>query len=90
MSKKLALFGGDKTFTEKVERYNSIDSSEVHAVKKVIESGILSQYLGEWDADFYGGPKVKEFEETRAMLVKRQADLKAQVESDRLCASRVE
>ena len=62
MSKKLALFGGDKTFTEKVERYNSIDSSEVHAVKKVIESGILSQYLGEWDADFYGGPKVKEFE----------------------------
>ena len=63
MSKKLALFGGDKTFTDKVERYNSIDSSEVHAVKKVIESGILSQYLGEWGADFYGGPKVKEFEE---------------------------
>ena len=63
MSKKLALFGGDKTFTEKVERFNSIDSSEVHAVKKVVESGILSQYLGEWDADFYGGPKVKEFEE---------------------------
>ena len=63
MSKKLALFGGNKTFTEKVERYNSIDSKEVNAVKKIVESGILSQYLGEWDADFYGGPQVREFEE---------------------------
>ena len=63
MSNKLALFGGDKTFTEKVERYNSIDSKEVNAVKKIVESGILSQYLGEWDADFYGGPQVREFEE---------------------------
>ena len=63
MSNKLALFGGNKTFTEKVKRYNSIDSKEVNAVKKVVESGILSQYLGEWDADFYGGPKVKQFED---------------------------
>jgi perosamine synthetase len=63
MSNKLALFGGNKTFTEKVKRYNSIDSKEVTAVKKVVESGILSQYLGEWDADFYGGPKVKQFED---------------------------
>ena len=37
MSKKLALFGGKKTFTEKVERYNSIDSKEVNAVKKIVE-----------------------------------------------------
>ena len=63
MSNKLALFGGNKTFTEEVKRYNSIDSKEVNAVKKVVESGILSQYLGEWDADFYGGPKVKQFED---------------------------
>ena len=62
MSKKLALFGGEKIFNEKVERYNSIGVSEVDAVNKVVESGILSQYLGEWDVDFYGGPKVKEFE----------------------------
>ena len=62
MSKKLALFGGEKIFNEKVERYNSIGVSEVDAVNKVVESGILSQYLGEWDVDFYGGPKVKKFE----------------------------
>jgi perosamine synthetase len=62
MKQKLAIFGGKKTFNEKVERYNSIDSNEVKAVTEVVESGILSQYLGEWDADFYGGPKVKQFE----------------------------
>ena len=62
MKQKLAIFGGKKTFSEKVERYNSIDSNEVKAVTEVVESGILSQYLGEWDADFYGGPKVKQFE----------------------------
>ena len=62
MKQKLAIFGGKKIFSEKVERYNSIDSNEVKAVTEVVESGILSQYLGEWDADFYGGPKVKQFE----------------------------
>lgn len=63
MSEKLAIHGGNKSFTDRVERYNSIDSEELNAVTKVIKSGILSQYLGEWDADFYGGPKVKQFEE---------------------------
>jgi perosamine synthetase len=28
----------------------------------VIESGVLSQFLGAWHEDFYGGPKVREFE----------------------------
>ena len=37
MSEKLALFGGEKIFNEKVERYNSIGISEDDAVKKVVE-----------------------------------------------------
>jgi len=62
MKQKLALFGGQKIFNEQVERYNTIGNKEVIAAKKVVESGVLSQYLGEWDNDFYGGPKVQEFE----------------------------
>ena len=62
MTKKLALYGGPKVFDEEVVRYNTMGQEEVLAAKKVVESGVLSQYLGEWDPDFFGGPKVREFE----------------------------
>lgn len=59
---KLAILGGEKTIATEFKRYNSIGSEEVQAAKGVIESGVLSQFLGAWHPDFYGGPKVKEFE----------------------------
>lgn len=59
---RLALLGGKKTITTPFKRYNSIGAEEVEAVKRVVESGVLSQFLGCWDSDFFGGPKVKEFE----------------------------
>ncbi|BAN36697.1 putative PLP-dependent enzyme possibly involved in cell wall biogenesis [Sulfuricella denitrificans skB26] len=59
---KLALFGGPKTIQATFKRYNPIGVEEVQAAKQVIESGVLSQFLGCWNPDFYGGPKVQEFE----------------------------
>jgi perosamine synthetase len=59
---KLALHGGAKVRIESFNRYNSIGSEEVDAAKAVVETGILSQFLGCWDSDFYGGTKVQEFE----------------------------
>jgi len=59
---KLALFGGSKTISTPFKKYNSIGHEEKEAVKGVVESGVLSQYIGGWCDDFYGGPKVKEFE----------------------------
>jgi len=59
---QLALLGGCKAIKYPFKRYNSISTEEVSAAKKVIESGVLSQYLGVWHEDFYGGPKVREFE----------------------------
>lgn len=59
---KLALFGGPKTIQTTFKRYNPIGVEEVEAAKQVIESGVLSQFLGVWHEDFYGGPKVREFE----------------------------
>jgi perosamine synthetase len=58
----LALFGGAKTINYSFARYNSIGAEEVDAAKNVIESGVLSKFLGCWDPDFFGGPKVQEFE----------------------------
>jgi dTDP-4-amino-4,6-dideoxygalactose transaminase len=59
---KLALFGGDKVIKNNFKLYNPIGSEEVEAAKQVVESGILSKFIGSWDPDFYGGPKVQEFE----------------------------
>ncbi len=61
-TEKLALFGGEKTITQTFKRYNSIGQEEVDAAKAVVESGVLSQFIGCWEPDFYGGPKVQEFE----------------------------
>jgi dTDP-4-amino-4,6-dideoxygalactose transaminase len=59
---KLALLGGPKTIQSEFKRYNSIGEAELRAATQVIESGVLSQFLGAWHEDFYGGPKVREFE----------------------------
>lgn len=59
---KLALFGGRKTIVQPLRRYNPIDIEELEAASAVIRSGVLSQYIGASHADFYGGPKVLEFE----------------------------
>ena len=59
---RLALMGGGKTIRIPFKRYNPIGAEELEAAKNVVESGVLSQFLGCWDPDFYGGPKVQEFE----------------------------
>lgn len=65
-TEKLALLGGPKAIQTSFKRYNPIGAEEVEAAKQVIESGVLSQFLGVWHEDFYGGPKVREFERASA------------------------
>ncbi len=61
-SEKLALLGGPRLIQHSFKRYNPIGREEVEAAKQVVESGVLSQFLGVWHEDFFGGPKVREFE----------------------------
>jgi perosamine synthetase len=63
---RLAVLGGPKTIDRPFRKYNSIGQEEVNAAKSVIESGVLSQFLGAWHEDFFGGPKVREFESKAA------------------------
>lgn len=63
MSEALALFGGKRTISRPFTPYNSIGKEELEAAKAVIETGVLSKFLGCWELpDFYGGEKVQEFE----------------------------
>ena len=62
MSEKLALFGGKPVIDQPFKRYNSIGREEIQAVTNVMKTGVLSKYLGCWGDDFFGGPKVQEFE----------------------------
>ena len=62
MNNELAILGGTKTINKTFKPYNTIGQEEIDAVIEVMKTGVLSKFLGCWDSDFYGGPKVQEFE----------------------------
>ncbi len=62
MSAKLAIHGGEQLIKKPFTPYRSIGEEEVKAATAVVESGVLSQFIGRWGEQFRGGPKVREFE----------------------------
>ena len=60
---KLAIKGGSPIRTKLFPSYNTIGKEEKDAVMKVLDSGNLSQYIGAWHPDFFGGPTVRQLEE---------------------------
>lgn len=60
--KTLAINGGTKVREELFPRYESMGDEEKDAVLRVMNSGILSKYIGAWDDDFMGGEEVQSFE----------------------------
>ncbi len=67
---KLAICGGTPVRTKLFPAYNTIGEEEKRAVLTVLESGNLSQFLGAWHKDFYGGPYVQAFEKEWSTLFK--------------------
>lgn len=57
-----ALLGGDPVRTRPFPEQNTIGEEEKRAAIEVIESGVLSGFIGEPCPEFYGGPKVKDTE----------------------------
>lgn len=60
---KLAIKGGKPVRTELFPAYNTIGPEEKAAALRVLESGNLSQFLGAWHKDFFGGPEVRALEQ---------------------------
>jgi perosamine synthetase len=63
MKEELAIFGGKSVRNKPFPPYNYIGKEELAAARKVISSGVLSKFLGCYDPDFLGGPKVQDLEE---------------------------
>lgn len=64
----LALLGGAPVRTAPFPAYKTIGEEEKAAVMAVLDSGILSRFLGAWHPDFFGGPQVQAFEAAWAKL----------------------
>ncbi|MDQ5847021.1 MAG: DegT/DnrJ/EryC1/StrS family aminotransferase, partial [Acidobacteriota bacterium] len=60
---KLALHGGSPVRDRPFPPYITIGKEEKRAVAEVLDSGVLSKFLGTWSPDFYGGPRVQKFEQ---------------------------
>lgn len=66
---KLAIHGGSPVRTRLFPAHNFIGAEEKRAVMDVLDSGNLSQFIGCWHKDFYGGPTVRELEQRWAESV---------------------
>ena len=61
-SDRLAIHGGTPVIQLPFEAYSTIDETDSLAAKKVIDSGSLSQFIGDAGEYFLGGPEVQGFE----------------------------
>ena len=66
---ELALLGGSPVRIEPFPAYQVIGEAEKAAAMRVLDSGVLSRFLGTWHPDFFGGPEVQAFEREWAALV---------------------
>lgn len=65
----LAILGGEPAVKAgNFKKHNPIDQDGISEAIKVMRSGRLSEFVGEWCEEFYGGPKVQELEEEASKL----------------------
>lgn len=59
---KLAIHGGKPVRVKPFPAYVTVGEEEKEAVSRVIDSGVLSRYLGAWHEQFMGGHEVQQLE----------------------------
>ena len=62
LDNQLAIHGGSAVRTTAFPPYVTIGEEEKRAVMEVLDSTVLSKFLGTWSPDFFGGPRVQELE----------------------------
>src|SRR3954471_13565391 len=66
---RLGIKGGEPVRTLAFPPPPALGDRERQAVNAVLDSGVLSQFVGVWSEDFYGGPRVRSLERTWAEYV---------------------
>lgn len=66
MNNELALHGGTPVVVTPFKKFNTFDQKEKEAVSRVMDDGTLSDFVGAWCDEFYGGHYVREFESSCA------------------------
>ncbi len=61
---KLAIAGGKPVIGRALSPYKSIGREEKRIITKLMSTGKLSGFVGAWCDEFYGGPMVRQLEET--------------------------
>src|SRR4051812_25691723 len=59
---RLAILGGRPVRTTPFPRYVTTGDEEKLAVSEVLDSAVLSDFLGTWSPQFYGGARVQKLE----------------------------
>lgn len=67
---RLAIDGGTPVRSRPFPEYRTIGAEEKVAVTEVMDSGVLSAFLGTWSPEFLGGPRVRRLEEQWASYFK--------------------
>lgn len=66
----LAIRGGKPIRRKTFPFYATVGKEEKKALGRVIDSGVLSKFLGSWHKDFYGGPEIRKLETQWARFFK--------------------
>lgn len=66
-SDNLAINGGAPVITSPFPHYRSLGDEEISAANRVLESGVLSAFIGAPGDGFLGGPEVRALEEAAAI-----------------------
>ena len=64
---KLAILGGRPVRSNLFPSYQTIGQEEKDAANAVFDSGVLSNFIGAWHPNFYGGDRVLELEQKWAL-----------------------
>ena len=70
MTSKPAILGGEPIRKNPLPFYNTIGEEEKKAVLEVLDSGVLSGFVGSVGPKFYGGPQVQALEKEWAEYFK--------------------
>ena len=85
-----AIIGGPPVNKSEFVNANFIGREEKKAVNRVLDSGILSGFIGAWVPDFYGGNEVKNLEKNWSKYFKVKHSISMNSATSCLIAANIE